>query len=63
MKLCIRRMPRIFSGWLNKNLSSNVSNENERSRKRRLMKLSAFGEGSEGHKLASISANFLTIRK
>jgi hypothetical protein len=53
-------MPRIFSGRRNKKLSPNAANENERIKRRRLMKLSAFGEDCEGKKLMPISANFRT---
>ncbi len=58
----IQKMRGILSDWLNKILSPNAPNENERIRRRRLMKLRlrAFGEDGEGQKVEHISANFRT---
>jgi hypothetical protein len=60
MKLCVFRKYGEFLKWLaykiNKILSPNALNENERIWRRRLMKLSAFGEDGEGQKLERISA-------
>jgi hypothetical protein len=55
----IMRKRQICSGFLNKNLSLNTPNENMRLRRTLPMKLSAFGEYGNVHKLEPISENFV----